>query len=79
MTDMSHLRRRLTEQLRKSALTLLVVSLRLFVRVPKRDDSYHLTHVQVAETGIFVCLSVNIGSTKTGNNMTAVRDMGRNC
>ena len=30
----------------------------------------------LAETD-FVCSSVNIGSTKTGINMTAVRDMGR--
>ncbi len=31
----------------------------------------------LTETDFTVCSSVNIGSTKTGINMTAVRDMGR--
>ncbi len=35
-----------------------------------------LINSSVAETD-FVCSSVNISSTKTGINMTAVRDMGR--
>ena len=77
-TDYVPFAKALDRAAKESALTLLVVSLHSFKRAIKKGDEILINSIPraLAETD-FVCSSVNIGSTKTGINMTAVRDMGR--
>ncbi len=62
---------------KKLGSTLSVVSQPLFKRLPKGDEILINSIPRALAETDFVCSSVNIGSTKTGINMTAVRDMGR--
>lgn len=77
-TDYVPLPEHLIVRLKKSVLTLLVVFLPLFKRATKKVMRFLLilSHVRLLRL-ILSAQSVNIGSTKTGINMTAVRDMGR--
>lgn len=62
---------------KKLGSTLSVASRPLFKRLPKGDEILINSIPRALAETDFVCSSVNIGSTKTGINMTAVRDMGR--
>ena len=67
-----------TEQLRKSVVNFIGGFSALVQKGYQKGDEILINSIPraLAETD-FVCSSVNIGSTKTGINMTAVRDMGR--
>lgn len=61
----------------RSASILSVVFQLLLKGLPKGDEILINSIPQALAQTSKVCSSVNIGSTKTGINMTAVRDMGR--
>ena len=58
-------------------LTLSVDSLPWYKRLPKGDEILINSIPRALAETDKVCSSVNIGSTKSGINMTAVADMGR--
>ncbi len=64
-------------RLMRSASILSVAFQLLLKRATKRDEILINSIPQALAQTTKVCSSVNIGSTKTGINMTAVRDMGR--
>ncbi len=66
-----------TRRLMRSASILSVVFSSCSKGLPKGDEILINSIPQALAQTSKVCSSVNIGSTKTGINMTAVRDMGR--
>ena len=76
-TDYVVLAKRLIGLRKKSVWTLLVVSLPWYKRGTKGDEILINSIPRALAETDKVCSSVNIGSTKSGINMTAVADMGR--